>query len=160
MAAQNIGAGRRDRARKTMHKGILLALPIGLVFCFIAFIAPQSIIGIFTNNQDVIHEGVEYIRFFSLDYIIVAFLFCINGLLMGAGMTTFTMVNSILTSMVLRIPVAYLLGMVFNMGLTGIGLAAPVASIGGLIISFCFYKSGKWTKKEMVQEPILLDDMA
>ena len=158
MAAQNIGAGKHDRARKTMHTGIMMALPIGLVFCFIAFVAPQFILRIFTNNPDVIREGVEYIRFFSLDYIIVAFLFSINGLLMGAGMTTFTMINSILTSLVLRMPFAYLLGIVWDMGLSGIALAAPVASIGGLIISFCFYKSGKWAKKEMIGEPVMLDD--
>jgi len=159
MAAQNIGAGRHDRAKKTMHAGIMMALPIGMIFCSIAFFAPNLIMRIFTADPDVIREGVEYVRIFGFDYVIVAFLFCINGLLMGAGMTTFTMINGILSSLILRIPVAYLFGIKMNMGLSGIALAAPVASVGGLLIAFLFYKSGKWKHKRLIGDPIIIDDL-
>ena len=162
MSAQNIGAGKHDRAKKTVRSGMMLAFPIGLVFFCAAFFAPQFIMHIFNNDTSVITNGIEYIKFFSFDYIVVPFLFCINGLLMGAGMTTFTMINGILCAVVFRVPIAYLLGIVFEMGLSGIALAAPAASVGALIISFCFYKSGIWAKKQLIGEqmdPLMLDDM-
>ena len=159
MAAQNIGAEKLDRARETMKKGIILALPISLVFCLVAVIVPQLIMGAFTNDANVISKGVEYIRFFSIDYVIVPFLFCINGLLMGAGMATFTMINGILSSLIIRAPIAYLLGKVLKMGLPGIAVAAPIASVVGLILSYCFYKSGAWKRKKLIGAPIILDDL-
>ena len=159
MAAQNIGANKHDRAKATMHSGILLALPIGTLFFLIAFFVPQAIMRVFTSNLDVIANGIAYIRFLSIDYIVAAVTFCLNGLLMGAGMTTFTMINGMMSSVLLRIPVAYLFGIVMGMGLPGIGLAAPAATIGALIIAFCYYKTGKWKQKRLLTEPLLLDEL-
>ena len=158
MAAQNIGAGRHDRASATMRSGMMLAAPIGMLFFAIAFFFPDAVMRIFTNKPEVISMGIEYIRFFSIDYLIVPFAFCINGLLMGSGMTTFTMINGMLSSVLLRIPFAYLMGIVLDFGLPGIGMAAPAATVGGLIIAFIFYKTGTWKKKRLVGEPILLED--
>ena len=161
MAAQNIGAGRHDRAKKTMHTGIMIAFPLCLVFFILGFFFPNWIMTLLTKEADVFAEGVKYLRFFSFDYILVPFLFCINGLLMGSGLTTFTMINGIFSSIALRIPIAYLFGVVFDMGLSGIALAAPVATIGGLLVAFIYYKTGSWAKKRLISaEPILLDDFA
>ena len=158
MAAQNIGAGKTDRAKKVLRTGIMLALPIGVFFFCLSYFAPQAIMRVFTNNPDVIAQGMEYMRFFSIDYIVVSVLFCTNGLLMSAGMTTFTMFNGILSSIALRIPVAYLFGVTWGMGLSGIGLAAPAASLGSLILALIFYKSGTWTRKNLIGQPVLTDD--
>jgi len=150
MAAQNLGAGHFDRAKKTMHSGILLALPISAVFFLFAFLAPDMVMKILSPDPDVIAFGVEYIRYFAFDYLIVVFTFSINGLLMGAGLTTFTMLNSMLSSIVLRVPIAYLFGVVLDMGLTGIGTAAPVASIGACLVSFIYYRTGAWKRTNLL----------
>ena len=150
MAAQNLGAGRIDRAKQTLRSGILLAFPIGVFFCLLAFLAPEWIMRVFTNDPEVIAMGLEYIRFFSLDYVIVTFFFCINGLLMGAGLTTFTMINGMLSSILLRFPLAYLFGITLGWGLTGIGLAAPIATIGALLVSFIYYKTDRWQHYQLV----------
>ena len=158
MAAQNIGAGKLDRAKKIMHAGIILALPIGILFFCIAFFAPGWAMRLFTPDPEVIALGEQYLRLFSFDYLVVTFFFCINGLLMGAGMTTFTMINGILSSVALRIPAAYACSVLLGLGLSGVGLGAPAASLGSLIIAFLFYKSGRWTKKNLVGQPVLLED--
>ena len=161
MAAQNIGAGKYDRARKILHAGIMLAFPIGLAFFCLAFFAPEMVMRIFTNESEVLAFGADYLRLFSLDYVVVSFLFCINGLLMGAGMTSFTMINGILSSVALRIPAAYLCSVVFGMELRGVGLGAPVASLGALAIAFIYYKSGRWTRQNLVDhpQPVLMEDI-
>ena len=160
MAAQNIGAGKLDRAKKIMHAGVLTALPIGMVFFAIAFLAPQWAMRIFTNDTAVIDMGVQYLRWFSFDYLVVSVFFSLNGLLMGAGMTTFTMINGILSSVVLRVPAAYAFSVLLGFELSGVGMGAPIASLGALVISFCFYKSGRWTRKNLVGQPVLLEDLA
>ena len=150
MVAQNLGAGKIDRAKKTMRSGIILSLPIGIFFAALSFFAPEALMSIFTTHTLVIARGVEYIRYFCLDYILVSIAFCITGLLMGAGMTKFTMINSMVNSLLLRIPLAYLFGITLHMGLTGIGLAAPVATVGMTIIAFTYYKTERWARQKLV----------
>ena len=158
MAAQNIGAGKIDRAKKVMHAGVLLALPMGTVFFCLAFFAPEWMMRIFTNEPAVLEMGVQYLRLFSFDYIVVSVFFSLNGLLMGAGMTAFTMINGVLASVVLRVPAAYALSVLFGLGLGGVGLGVPIASLGALIIAFFFYKSGVWKRKNLVGQPIIMED--
>ena len=158
MAAQNIGAGKLDRASATMRTGILLALPIGALFCAIAYFFPQAIMALFTKEPEVIANGIAYIRYISFEYLLAPVLFCIGGLLTGSGMTTFTMINGMLSSVLLRVPLAYLFGIVMGMELTGIGMAAPAATIGAVITAFIFYKTGAWKKKRLIGQPVLYDD--
>ena len=157
MSGQNIGAGKHDRAEKTMKTGILLAFPIGILFFLLARFAPQAVMNIFTSDSEVVNSGINYIKYLSIDYLLVPFLFCINGLLIGAGMTSITMLNGMLTAVFLRVPFAYLFGIVLKMGLPGIGMAAPCATIGGLLIAFIFYRNGKWREKRLVGEPLVVD---
>ena len=157
MAAQNIGAGKLDRARATMHAGIRLTLPICIAFFLLSLFAPEAIMGIFTDVPGVVEHGVSYIRYLNYEYLLLSFLFCINGLLMGAGLTTFTMINGLISSILLRVPLAYLFGITFMLGVTGIGLAAPAAALGALVMSFVFYRTGKWKRKRLVEGAEVLD---
>jgi Na+-driven multidrug efflux pump len=150
MSAQNIGAGQFERAKKTMISGMFLSLPIGLLFFAAAFFAPQALMKLFTNDPEVIYLGSIYLRAVSVDYVFVSFTFAFNGLHMGAGLTTFTMINAIFISLALRIPFAFLFSNVMGMGLFGIGLSVPTASVGGFIISIIYFKMGKWKKKRLV----------
>jgi len=150
IVAQNLGAGYIDRAKKTMRMGILLTLPISILFASIVFFMPEMVIRMFSSDPAVIAKGVEYMRFIGIDYLVIAVVFCINGLLMGSGVTKFIMFNSIFSSIILRTPLAHLFGIVFGMGLAGVGLTAPIASFGGCVVSFIYYKTGLWSKKKLI----------
>lgn len=144
MAAQNLGAGHPERARQTMLCGMRIAFPIGAVFWLIAFFFPRNIMQIFTNRPDVIDQGLAYIRFFCLDYLIVPISFSVSGLLIGAGRTTFTMITGMASSIVLRVPLALLFGTALATGLSGIGLAVPVSTLGVLFVSLGYLRTGRW----------------
>jgi Na+-driven multidrug efflux pump len=144
MAAQNLGAGLPDRAMKTLIAGIRIVLPLSALFFLVALLAPRAVLDAFQAEPDVVEKGVEYIRYLSIDYLLVPFLFCINGLLTGAGHTAFTMLNSMLSSVILRIPVALLFSTTLGMGMAGIGMAAPAASLGALLVSAIYLKTGRW----------------
>lgn len=148
MSAQNIGAGEFERAKKVMKAGLTLAVCISSVMFIITQVFPAQIMSIFDRN--IIKEGTEYIRMFSFDYLIVPLYFSINGLFIGAGHTFLSLIISVTASIIIRVPVAFLFGVGFNMGLSGIGLGAPCASLGALTIAFIFYLSGKWKKSTIL----------
>ena len=147
MAAQNLGAGRIDRAKKTAGTGMVISIIISLVIFIFVSVFPEFCMRIFTSEQEVIKQGAEYILAFRFDYIIVPFVFCLNGLFIGAGHTTVSLINGMISSILFRIPASYLFGMLLDMGLYGVGMGAPVASVAALIYGGVFYISGKWKKQ-------------
>ncbi len=147
-AAQNIGARLYDRAKKSLWVGIEIAMAISLVVFAAVQIFPEAIIGIFSPDPELIKNGVEYMRTFSFDYLLVPIQFCFNGLIMGAGHTRFTLLNASLSSLLLRIPVAILFGSALGWGLMGVGLAGPAASVAGVALGGWFIFSGRWKKDQ------------
>jgi putative MATE family efflux protein len=153
MAAQNLGAGLRERAKRTMFYGMGIVFPMSLLFFLAAFFAPSWVLRIFTDDEQVIASGIGYIRTFSFDYLVVPFVFCANGLLMAAGHTTFTMISGMLSSILLRVPIALVFGTALGMGLAGIGLAAPVASLGALVAGALYLRGGSWQRTRIHAGP-------
>jgi len=145
-AAQNIGAGLHDRAKKSMAVGLVIAMTLGIAVFVTVQIFPGQIISLFDQNPETIAKGVEYMRSFSFEYLLVPIQFCCNGLILGAGYTTFTLLSSALSSLLLRIPVALIFGSVLNWGLVGVGMAGPAASLCGVSLGIWFVLSGRWRK--------------
>ncbi len=147
MAAQNIGAGKYGRAKKSLWYGAGIAFLLGAIVFSIAWIFTDQIMLMFMNEYDekVILYGRQYMHTFSFDYLLIPFAFCFNGLLNGAGYTKFTLVNNVFSSVIFRVPVALLLSKT-ALEVAGIGLAAPVASVAGGLISLMFIMSGKWQR--------------
>ncbi len=144
MAAQNIGAGKWDRALKSTKIGMVIAIGFSLTAFAIAQLFPEAIIALFDKNPKTIADGVAYMRSFSFDYLIVPFVFCLNGLYIGAGHTTFSLFTGLISSLLARIPASYLFGKVLGWGLKGLGLGAPMASMVSLLMVLGFFISGRW----------------
>jgi len=147
-AAQNIGAGKHERAKKSLYVGTVIALSISAALFALVQIAPETIVSIFNEDPQVCAYGVEYIKTFSFDFLFVAVLFCCNGLIMGAGHTKFTLLTGSLSSLLLRIPVAVLFGKVLSWGLSGVGLACPAASLISLGLGIWFVATGRWERDQ------------
>ena len=145
-AAQNIGAGLYDRAKKSLSVGVVIAMTISVAVFAAVQLFPEPIIGVFSPNEEVIRCGIEYMRTFSFDYLLVPLQFCLNGLVMGAGHTKFTLLSSSLSSLLLRIPVAILFGSTLGWGLMGVGLAGPAATVAGVIVTGWFVFTGRWKR--------------
>jgi putative MATE family efflux protein len=156
MVAQNMGAGLIDRARKTFRTGFALAFSVTFVVFVLTQLFPAQILSLFGDDPEMIAAGVEYIRTFSLDYIIVPATFCLNGIITGAGHTLISSIGGILASLGFRVPLAILLGVVLDKGLLGLGVAAPAASLGAGTLLFIYYILGRWKKSTVVQKDILI----
>lgn len=149
MVAQNMGAGAIDRAKKTFYTGFTLAFSITFAVFIITQLFPEQILSVFDDDPNTISAGVEYIRTFSYDYLIVPATFCLNGLATGAGHTIVSSVCGILSSIGFRVPIALVFALVMQKGLGGLGLAAPIASLASFLILLIYYVTGRW-KKNMV----------
>ena len=96
------------------------------------------------GEPEVIRYGTLYIRGFCADYLLTAFVFSANGFITGTGHTLITLCSNVLQGIVIRIPVAWALALGLNMGILGIGIAVPAATLGGGILVFAYIAAGRW----------------
>ena len=146
IVAQNIGAKKRLRAKYTLYTAIGCTVIFGLM-CFIwQQINPESAIRIFTSDKNVITQGASYLKSFSFDLVIVPFAFCLNAFFNGCGHTAFSMANNLAATLMVRVPLAFLITGIFGKSLFNLGVAAPIASFCSVIIALIYLKSGRWRK--------------
>ena len=146
IVAQNIGAKKRLRAKYTLYTAIGCTVIFGLM-CFIwQQINPESAIRIFTSDKNVITQGASYLKSFSFDLVIVPFAFCLNAFFNGCGHTAFSMANNLVATLLVRVPLAFLITGIFGKSLFNLGVAAPIASFCSVIIALIYLKSGRWRK--------------
>ncbi len=149
MAGQNIGAGETERAKKTMLTGMGIAFAISALVFVIVQLIPEFIIRLFDTNPEVIATGKEYLRFIAIDYLLVPFVFCMNGLAIGAGYTNFALFNACFSSILVRVPMAYLIVVLTDLGFNGVGLATGLASLASVFVAAVFVAKGKWKKPKI-----------
>lgn len=151
VCSHNIGAGEYDRAVKTMRIGILISVSISIIIFTLVSLFPAAIISVFDNDPQLIEAGVAYMKVFSYDYLVVPFVFSMNGLFIGAGHTTFSLFTGMLSSVLIRVPVAYLFGIFLGLGLTGVGLGAPIATLIAMLVNLIYLLSGKWKRSVIIK---------
>ncbi len=150
--AQNIGAGQQPRAKTGLRISLLISLGLTLILFLIMQFFPDFLMGIFTPDKDVIYHGSLYLRTYSIDALMVCFVFCLNGFFSGCGRTTFTMFNCLFSTFIVRVPLVILFASLPNVTMLQIGIAAPVASAVQIIIQIIYYFSNRWNRPLLVQE--------
>ncbi|MDR2505611.1 MAG: MATE family efflux transporter [Oscillospiraceae bacterium] len=157
MSAQNIGAGRMDRAVQSAKIGALMSMVISYTFFTLVMIFPDAVIKIFNRDAETVAAGVAYIRAFSYDLLLIPIIFNINGFLLAGGHAMFSMAVGLTSSVILRIPASYLLAVSSGLGMRGVGFGAPIASAGALTIILCYLATGRW-KKNVVGDNIIIPE--
>lgn len=151
--SQNIGAGKKKRAKKSMFTGIGVGLVVGcLVFALVIF-KGDMLAGFFTTDAAVIENGYAYLKGFALETIVTAILFSMVGYFKGNNKTIWVMTQGLIQTLLVRLPLAYFMSIQPNASLTKIGLAAPISTMVGVVLNIGFYvylnrveqKSGKKT---------------
>jgi len=146
MCAQNFGADKPERAMSTMHWGFILTMGINVVIFALVELFPVPLMKLFGSDMEMMDLGVRYLRICSIDYLLVPFMGSLMGFLVGSGHTIFPMFLNCSSSLLFRLPVAYVLGIALNMGLDGIAWGTPAASFCVGVISIVYYASGKCHK--------------
>ena len=152
LTAQNIGAKKPGRAMKSLLMGIGCSLIFGIASCIYSQINPQSVTALFTNDVQVSKAAALYLKSFSIDCILVCFIFCLNAFFTGSGYTVFPMVHSLIATVAVRIPVTLFLSKLKGVSLYEIGFAAPLASLLSIILCLIYLKMGRWKENRLVGE--------
>lgn len=128
ITAQNYGAGKLVRAKQSLMAGIGFAVLASSAFFLWAQLSPETMIGLFNQNPDIIATGIPFFRSCSFDYLAVSFVFCLNGYMNGRSKTVFTMVSCCFGALALRIPLIHFAYTYCADNLFVIGGIAPVVS--------------------------------
>lgn len=140
MTAQNIGAGRRDRAYRCMWIGIGISLCTAVLATSISWFRGEWLTQLFSGDSKVIAAAALYLKTYGLDCIMVAFVFIMNGYFTGTEHTMFTMLHSLATTLLIRIPVTVFVGSRDYATLELMGLAAPLSTLGSLVLCLLYLR--------------------
>ena len=154
-AGQNIGAKQMDRVTEGAKKGTLVAMGISAVLTAIILLFGKHLMAIFTDTQELITLSNNMMRIIAVGYVLMEVTQCLSGIMRGAGDTVTPMWISIISSVALRIPLAY--GLVWlsktpelpqgNCAMMYVSMLISW-SIGALL-TFLVYKRGAWKEKAM-----------
>ncbi len=144
IAAQNVGAGKPKRAKKTLGYGLTIAVSFGLFTSILFQYISPCILGLFTRNPDVIVMGSQYLRAYVLDCTTAAIHFCFSGFFCAYGRSFLSFIQNFLSIILVRIPGAWLAAVYFPATLYPMGLAAPLGSFLSALICIGIYFHEKW----------------
>jgi len=141
--AQNVGAGKHDRARKALRYMITGSLSISLVVAWFTFFHGDLLCAVFTDEPAVIQQAWDYMRAYSFDCLLTSFLFCFLGYYNGYAQTRFVMLQGLIGAFFVRIPVAFLMSRLENTNLFLVGLSTPASSTVQIVLCFFFLRTLK-----------------
>jgi putative MATE family efflux protein len=132
--SQNIGAGKGTRAVAAVRYGILMTLAFGILSCTLSQFLGGTMASFFTTDKDVINSAAEYLKTYSIDCIIVAFTFCLNGYFCGIDKSIVVFIHNAISAFGVRIPLAMLFSNLFADSMLPMGMASPIGSLVSLAI--------------------------
>lgn len=141
--SQNVGAGNEKRAKKAMFTGMGVGLVIGCIVFTLVWFKGNLLTGIFTTDAAVVQNGYDYLKGFALETIVTAILFSIIGYFNGHDKTVWVMVQGLVQTLLVRLPLAYYMSIQPDASLTKIGFAAPAATIFGIVLNVIYYLYAK-----------------
>ena len=144
MVGQTLGACKPERVKAIFNWGIRIGLMISIVIFLTVFIFPHFILSLFGLSKETLDIGVNYLRIVSIGYVIFTVMFVSNGVINGSGATIATMLFSLISLWVVRVPLAYYLSRFTELKSNGIWISITVSFTFTTIISLLYYFSGKW----------------
>ena len=137
--AQNVGASKPKRAKQAMFTGMGIGLVFGCAVFALVMLKGDVLAGIFSTDAEVVQKGFEYLKGFATETILTAILFSMLGYFNGNNKTVFVMIQGLVQTLLVRLPMSYLMSIQPNASLTKIGLAAPVSTLVGVLLNTAFY---------------------
>lgn len=134
LSAQNIGAGKRERAVQTLRYAIFIAAGFGVLMTILVQFIAEPIVGMFTSDEVVIILGGQYIRGYIWDCIFAGIHFSFSGYFCACGRSELSFLHNITAIALMRIPGVYITSKLFVDTLFPMGLATAGGSLVSVII--------------------------
>ena len=152
-AGQNIGADRMDRVITGTRNTTIAAMGISSVLSLLILLFGRHLMAIFTSTEELITISYNVMRILLVGYVAMEVTQCLSGVMRGAGDTMTPMWISLFNSVIMRVPLAYLLvwmtktperpqGNFYMMG-----LSLMITWVTGAVLTLILYRRGKWKTK-------------
>ncbi len=150
MIGQSLGAGKYDRAGKTVHVALAFAMAMAAINCLAALTIPYQIYGIFTKDPEVIDFGVTFLKISCVTFITASLMGPYQAMISGVGNASLGFIVGILDGVVLRLGISLILTRVFGMGVLGFFYGNAFARLGPVIIGMIYFYSGAWKRRKLL----------
>lgn len=152
-AGQNVGAGKYDRVDQGARQGTFIAVAISAVITSLIVIFGKYLMAIFTDTQELVTMSANMMKILAFGYIVMAVTQSLSGVMRGAGDTMTPMWLSIITTVVIRVPLAY--GIAYltktpelpNGRYESIWISLLISWVIGALLTYILYLKGSWKKK-------------
>ena len=160
---QNVGAGKFDRVHQGVKQGGIMAAAFASLITLVLLFLSPTLFGFFTKTPALIELATRMIRIMAVGYICISVTQVLGGVMRGAGDTVTPMWISIISTIIIRVPTAYLIAYLTRNAEFPHG--QPIALFGslmfswvmGMIISVVIFSMGKWKKKMYATRPELIE---
>ena len=139
LGAQNIGAGKPERARAALRYAAMIALGFGIVIAIIIQFVAEPVVGLFTPDTAVAAAGGMYMRGYIFDCVLAGIHFSFSGYFCACGRSELSFLHNILSILLVRIPGAYFTSTCFPNTLLPMGLATAAGSLLSVLICVAAY---------------------
>ena len=129
LGAQNLGAGKPERAKQTLFWAIGLACGFGAVTVVAVQFLAEALVGLFTPDQAAVLAGGQYLRGYIWDSFFAGVQFSFSGYFCACGRSGLSFLHNFLSIVCVRIPGAYLTSRLFPQTLLPMGLANAAGSL-------------------------------
>ena len=152
-AGQNVGAGEYERVSKGAKQGTAMAMGTSAVIVALILAFGKNLMRIFTSTSELVTLSMNMMRILAVGYVAVAVTQTLSGVMRGAGDTMTPMWISMVSTIIIRVPLAY--GLVYltrtpelPQGQRAcIFVSLLLSWVLGAVITSIFYKRGRWREK-------------
>lgn len=134
LGAQNIGAQKPERARKTLLYAIFIAAGFGGTVAVIMQFLSSGAVSLFTDSAVVTRLGGEYLRGYAWDCLFAGIHFAFSGYFCACGKSGISFMHNMIAILLVRIPGAYFMSSMFPGTLYPMGLATAAGSLLSALI--------------------------
>ncbi len=134
LSAQNIGAGKHERAALTLRYAVALCVGFGLVAAIAVQFIAEPVVTLFDKTAGVVLAGGQYLRGYIWDCVFAGVHFSFSGYFCAYGKSGISFLHNMLSILLVRIPGAYLASKLFTDTLLPMGLAAAGGSFLSVLI--------------------------
>ena len=152
-SGQNVGAGKYDRVLDGAKKGTMIAIATSVIITTLILMFGRNLVSIFTDTPELIDISMKMLTILAVGYISMSITQSLSGVMRGAGDTLTPMWISIITTVIIRVPLAYIWTFATktpqmpNGDMEALFGSLLISWIAGAIITLIFYKRGNWKNK-------------
>ena len=154
---QNIGAGDMDRVNKGSKTVFMMCGVFTLTMVAAMMLFGRFMIGLFTQTEEIINMGKQFITIMCPAYLAMVINQSLSGVMRGAGDSMGPMWIAMFTNVILRVPLVYIIAYFTRSEThphgapTSIFYALLIAMLCGAVVTFAYFKAGKWRTKAITQ---------